>query len=85
MTDVLDDEEFNKLVEWLKERPVDPNLLVEYVLRESYMATTEDLRLYAEKVKLLHRPEAGRTCAGVSRVSPNARQGLHELVRDGGA
>ena len=31
--------------------PVDPNELVQYVLRESYLQTTEDLRLYAEKVK----------------------------------
>jgi hypothetical protein len=30
---------------------VDPNALVQYVLRESYMQTTEDLRFYAEKVK----------------------------------
>jgi hypothetical protein len=31
--------------------PVDPNALVQYVLRESYLQTTEDLRYYAEKVK----------------------------------
>lgn len=30
---------------------VDPNALVQSVLRESYMQTTEDLRFYAEKVK----------------------------------
>ena len=30
---------------------VDPNAIVQYVLRESYMQTTEDLRFYAEKVK----------------------------------
>jgi len=30
---------------------VDPNALVQYVLRESYMQTTEDLRFFAEKVK----------------------------------
>jgi hypothetical protein len=30
---------------------VDPNSLVQYVLRESYVQTTEDLRFYAEKVK----------------------------------
>ncbi len=30
---------------------VDPNALVQNVLRESYMQTTEDLRFYAEKVK----------------------------------
>ena len=29
----------------------DPNALVQYVLRESYLQTTEDLRYYAEKVK----------------------------------
>jgi hypothetical protein len=30
---------------------VDPNALVQSVLRESYLQTTEDLRFYAEKVK----------------------------------
>jgi hypothetical protein len=30
--------------------PVDPNVLVQSVLRESYLQTTEDLRSYAEKV-----------------------------------
>ncbi|MDQ2986274.1 MAG: hypothetical protein M3R13_06070 [Armatimonadota bacterium] len=30
---------------------VDPNALVQEVLRESYLQTTEDLRYYAEKVK----------------------------------
>lgn len=30
---------------------VDPNALVQWVLRESYLQTTEDLRFYAEKVK----------------------------------
>jgi hypothetical protein len=30
---------------------VDPNALVQLVLRESYIQTTEDLRFYAEKVK----------------------------------
>jgi gas vesicle protein len=30
---------------------VDPNALVQFVLRESYLQTTEDLRFYAEKVK----------------------------------
>jgi hypothetical protein len=30
---------------------VDPNALVQEVLRESYLRTTEDLRFYAEKVK----------------------------------
>jgi len=30
---------------------VDPNAVVQSVLRESYMQTTEDLRFYAEKVK----------------------------------
>jgi hypothetical protein len=29
----------------------DPNALVQWVLRESYLQTTEDLRYYAEKVK----------------------------------
>ena len=29
----------------------DPNALVQEVLRESYLQTTEDLRFYAEKVK----------------------------------
>jgi hypothetical protein len=30
---------------------MDPNALVQYVLRESYVQTTGDLRYYAEKVK----------------------------------
>ncbi len=30
---------------------VDPNALVQFVLRECYLQTTEDLRFYAEKVK----------------------------------
>jgi hypothetical protein len=30
---------------------VDPNAVVQYVLRESYVQTTEDLRYYADKVK----------------------------------
>lgn len=31
--------------------PQDPNALVQHVLRESYLQTTEDLRYYAEKVR----------------------------------
>ncbi len=31
--------------------PIDVNALVQFVLRESYLAVTEDLRFYAEKVK----------------------------------
>lgn len=31
--------------------PVDPNALVQYVLRESYLQTVEDLRFFADKVK----------------------------------
>jgi hypothetical protein len=31
--------------------PVDPNALVQSVLKESYLQTTEDLRFYADKVK----------------------------------
>jgi hypothetical protein len=31
--------------------PVDPNALVQQVLRESYLQATEDLRFYAEKVR----------------------------------
>jgi hypothetical protein len=34
---------------------VDPNALVQYVLRESYLQTTEDLRYYAEKVKYFNQ------------------------------
>lgn len=30
---------------------IDPNALVQYVLRESYLQTTEDLRFFADKVK----------------------------------
>jgi hypothetical protein len=35
--------------------PVDPNALVQQVLRESYLQTTEDLRFYAEKVRHLNQ------------------------------
>ena len=34
---------------------VDPNALVQHVLRESYLQTTEDLRYYAEKVKFFNQ------------------------------
>ncbi len=34
---------------------VDPNALVQFVLRESYIQTTEDLRFYAEKVKYFNQ------------------------------
>jgi hypothetical protein len=34
---------------------LDPNALVQRVLRESYLQTTEDLRYYAEKVKHLNQ------------------------------
>jgi hypothetical protein len=36
-------------IEWTGE--TDPNALVQYVLRESYLETTADLRHYAEKVR----------------------------------
>jgi len=32
-------------------RAIDANALVQHVLRESYLQTTEDLRYYAEKVR----------------------------------
>jgi hypothetical protein len=34
---------------------VDPNALVQQVLRESYLQTTEDLRFYAEKVRYFNQ------------------------------
>jgi len=34
---------------------VDPNVLVQLVLRESYLQTTEDLRFFAEKVKYFNQ------------------------------
>jgi hypothetical protein len=34
--------------------PMDVNALVQYVLRESYLETTEDLRFFAEKVKFFN-------------------------------
>jgi hypothetical protein len=34
---------------------VDPNALVQHVLRESYLQTTADLRYYAEKVKYINQ------------------------------
>jgi len=44
-----DDERLDNLQ--LDNVPTDPNLLVQWVLRESYLQTTEDLRDYAEKVR----------------------------------
>jgi hypothetical protein len=38
---------------------VDPNELVQDVLRESYIQTTEDLRFYAEKVKYFNEIKKG--------------------------
>jgi len=35
--------------------PTDPNALVQHVLRESYLQTTEDLRYYAEKVRYFNQ------------------------------
>jgi len=40
-----------RYLEASKAGAVDPNALVQLVLRESYIQTTEDLKLYAEKVK----------------------------------
>jgi len=39
------------LIDMQKAGPVDPNAVVQAVLRESYLQTMEDLRYYAEKVK----------------------------------
>jgi hypothetical protein len=38
---------------------VDPNALVQHVLRESYLQTTEDLKSYAEKVKYFIESKKG--------------------------
>jgi hypothetical protein len=38
---------------------VDPNALVQHVLRESYLQTTEDLKSYAEKVKYFNESKKG--------------------------
>jgi hypothetical protein len=35
--------------------PTDPNALVQWVLRESYLQTTEDLRFYADKVRYFNK------------------------------
>jgi hypothetical protein len=50
---MIDGVDVSQVVEQLKEAgdPVDPNTLVLWVLRESYLQTEEDLRQYAEKVK----------------------------------
>ena len=37
---------------------IDPNALVQHVLRESYLQTTEDLRFYADKVKYFNEQKA---------------------------
>src|SRR4029453_7627530 len=38
---------------------IDVNALVQYVVRESYLQTTEDLRFYAEKVKYYNQVKKG--------------------------
>jgi hypothetical protein len=46
---------------------MDPNALVQQVLRESYLQTTEDLRHFAEKVKYRRNHALGRAAGHVGR------------------
>ena len=51
--------------------PVDPDALVQYVLREAYLQTTEDLRFYAEKVKAFNAAKTRvRTTSWTSDGTP---------------
>jgi hypothetical protein len=60
---MIDGVDVSQVVEQLKEAgdPVDPNTLVLWVLRESYLQTEEDLRQYAEKVKYYNSLKQERT------------------------
>lgn len=49
--------------------PVDPNALVQYVLRESYLQTVDDLRFFADKVKYFN------TCKKLIREYVNELRG----------
>jgi hypothetical protein len=54
--------------------PIDPNQLVQYVLRESYLETTENLRFFAEKVRYFNR------CKKAIREYLNALRGFKAAV-----
>jgi hypothetical protein len=54
---------------------VDPNALVQHVLRESYLQTTEDLRYYAEKVKFFN------ACKKAIREYLQALRCVHRKVK----
>ena len=66
---------------------VDPNSLVQAVLRESYLETTEDLRLYAEKVRYFNsckkalREYLGALRAFKASVISTARERGADLCR----
>ncbi len=69
---------------------VDPNALVQYVLRESYLETTEDLRFYAEKVRYYNavkkrlREELARASAHRARYAdrdPSAKIAAFPMIR----
>ena len=57
---------------------VDPNALVQHVLRESYLQTTEDLKFYAEKVKAFNeaKKELRQAVAEVRGGAVEAAAGL---------
>jgi hypothetical protein len=70
-----------------KTTSVDPNSLVQAVLRESYLETTEDLRLYAEKVRYFNsckkavREYLGALRAFKASVISTARERGADLCR----
>ncbi len=62
--------------------PVDVNALVQQVLRESYMDTTEDLRFYADKVKYFN--EAKKMTREYVQSLRDFKTGLSTYMKDNG-
>ena len=66
---------------------LDPNELVQFVLRESYIQTTEDLRLYAEETKhanQLKKQSASSGIPGKTGVISDAGRSVHKKKKDDG-
>jgi hypothetical protein len=64
---------------------VEPNALVQQVLRESYLQTTEDLRYFAEKVRYLNRCKRAvrEYLSALRRHSAKVRCAVRERAADG--
>jgi hypothetical protein len=61
---------------------VDPNALVQEVLRESYLQTTEDLRFYAEKVRYFN--ESKKAVRGYLAALRQFRANVMSAAREHG-